>query len=212
MPSENIKESMKTATSKEEIDETKPPSKGEMSEEKPIDQWTNNQFSRELFFSIVEKDHPKEKEISKKYLESDFANNEEAKIKWEAYRLYLKITFRKENLLDQLIHLMNSNPTHADVISYVASSYLIFKEYELAANYFEKSASLTKDINTKFERLCNSCLFYAKAGISNKSNKFAKSSKFLSPPQADGVLRNFAPTGTDFAKAQNPRSKPRGIL
>jgi hypothetical protein len=43
-------------------------------------------------------------------------------------------------------------------------------------------------------------------------NKFAKSSKFLSPPQADGVLRNFAPSGTDFAKAQNPRGKPRGIL
>jgi hypothetical protein len=43
-------------------------------------------------------------------------------------------------------------------------------------------------------------------------NKYAKSSKFLSPPQADGVLRNFAPSGTDFAKAQNPRSKLRGIL
>ena len=43
-------------------------------------------------------------------------------------------------------------------------------------------------------------------------NKLAKSSKFLSPPQADGVLRNFSPSGTDFAQAQNPRSKPRGIL
>jgi len=31
------------------------------------------------------------------------------------------------------------------------------------------------------------------------ANKFEKSSKFLSPPQADGVLRNFAPTGTDFS-------------
>jgi hypothetical protein len=30
-------------------------------------------------------------------------------------------------------------------------------------------------------------------------NKFEKSSKFLSPPQADGVLRNFAPTDTDFS-------------
>ena len=43
------------------------------------------------------------------------------------------------------------------------------------------------------------------------ANKLAKSSKFLSPPQADGVLRNFAPAGTDFAKAWNPRSKLRGI-
>jgi hypothetical protein len=43
-------------------------------------------------------------------------------------------------------------------------------------------------------------------------NKLAKSSKFLSPPQADGVLRNFAPSGTDFVKAWNPRSKLRGIL
>jgi hypothetical protein len=43
-------------------------------------------------------------------------------------------------------------------------------------------------------------------------NKHAKSSKFLSPPQVDSVLRNFAPRGTDFAKAQNPRSNPRGIL
>jgi len=43
-------------------------------------------------------------------------------------------------------------------------------------------------------------------------NKWAKSSKFLSPPQADGVLQNFAPSGTDFAKAWNPRSKLRGIL
>jgi len=33
----------------------------------------------------------------------------------------------------------------------------------------------------------------------NVLNKLAKSSKFLSPPQADGVLRNFAPTGTYFA-------------
>ncbi len=32
-----------------------------------------------------------------------------------------------------------------------------------------------------------------------EDNKFEKSSKFLSPPQADGVLRNFAPTGTDFS-------------
>ena len=46
----------------------------------------------------------------------------------------------------------------------------------------------------------------------NEKNKIAKSSKFLSPPQAGGVLRNFALTGADFAKAQNPRSKPRGIL
>ena len=42
-------------------------------------------------------------------------------------------------------------------------------------------------------------------------NKLTKSSKFLSPPQADGVLRNFAPAGTDFAQAWNPRSKLRGI-
>jgi len=42
-------------------------------------------------------------------------------------------------------------------------------------------------------------------------NKGAKSLKFLSPPQADGVLRNFTPAGTDFAKAWNPRSKLRGI-
>jgi hypothetical protein len=41
--------------------------------------------------------------------------------------------------------------------------------------------------------------------------KLAKSSKFLSPPQADGVLRNFAPSGTDFAITWNPRSKLRGI-
>jgi ribosomal-protein-alanine N-acetyltransferase len=43
-------------------------------------------------------------------------------------------------------------------------------------------------------------------------NKLAKPSKFLSPPQADGVLRNFAPSGTGFAKAWNPRSKLRSIL
>jgi hypothetical protein len=42
-------------------------------------------------------------------------------------------------------------------------------------------------------------------------NKLAKSSKFLSPLQADGVLRNFAPSGTDFAITWNPRSKLRGI-
>jgi len=42
-------------------------------------------------------------------------------------------------------------------------------------------------------------------------NKLAKSSKFLSPPQADGVLRNFAPSGTDFAKTWNPHCKLRGI-
>jgi uncharacterized protein (TIGR02453 family) len=44
------------------------------------------------------------------------------------------------------------------------------------------------------------------------ANKLAKPSKFLSPPQADGVLRNFAPSGTGFAKAWNPRSKLRSIL
>ena len=38
-----------------------------------------------------------------------------------------------------------------------------------------------------------------KGVASTKFNKFEKSSKFLSPPQADGVLRNFAPTGTDFS-------------
>jgi hypothetical protein len=43
------------------------------------------------------------------------------------------------------------------------------------------------------------------------ANKLAKSSKFLSPPQADGVFRNFAPSGIDFAKTWNPRSKLRGI-
>jgi hypothetical protein len=31
-------------------------------------------------------------------------------------------------------------------------------------------------------------------------NKFAKPSKFLSPLQADGVLRNFAPSGRVFLK------------
>ena len=42
-------------------------------------------------------------------------------------------------------------------------------------------------------------------------SKLANSSKFLSPLQADGELRNFAPSGTDFAKTWNPRSKLRGI-
>jgi len=46
---------------------------------------------------------------------------------------------------------------------------------------------------------------------SRENNKLVKSSKFLSPPQADGVLRNFSPAGTDFAKTWNPRSKLRGI-
>lgn len=41
--------------------------------------------------------------------------------------------------------------------------------------------------------------------------KMTISSKFLSPPQADVVLRDFAPSGTDFATAWNPRSKLRGI-
>jgi hypothetical protein len=39
-----------------------------------------------------------------------------------------------------------------------------------------------------------------------------KSSKFLSPPQTDGVLWIFAPPDTDFVKAWNPRSKLQGIL
>ena len=42
-------------------------------------------------------------------------------------------------------------------------------------------------------------------------SKLTKSSKFLSPPQADGVLRNFATSGTDFAQTWYPRSKLRGI-
>jgi len=42
-------------------------------------------------------------------------------------------------------------------------------------------------------------------------SKLAKPSKFLSPPQAYGVLRNFAPSGSDFVKTWNPRSKLRGI-
>jgi hypothetical protein len=50
------------------------------------------------------------------------------------------------------------------------------------------------------------------ADFAIKFNKLAKPSKFLSPPQADGVLRNFAPSGTGFAKAWNPRSKLRSIL
>jgi hypothetical protein len=50
------------------------------------------------------------------------------------------------------------------------------------------------------------CLIFSKPQIT------VELAKFLSPPQADGVLRNFAPTVTDFAKAQNPRGKPRGIL
>jgi hypothetical protein len=34
-------------------------------------------------------------------------------------------------------------------------------------------------------------------------NKLAKSSKSLSPSQADGALWNFGPADTDFAKASN---------
>jgi len=54
------------------------------------------------------------------------------------------------------------------------------------------------------------CIFHTYFD-SSKPNKLAKSSKFLSPPQADGVLRNFAPSGTDFVQTWNPRSKLRGI-
>ena len=38
-------------------------------------------------------------------------------------------------------------------------------------------------------------------------NKLGNSSKFLSPSQADGVLRNFIPLGADFANTRNPPSK-----
>jgi len=48
--------------------------------------------------------------------------------------------------------------------------------------------------------------------LRNCLNKEVKSSKFLSPPQASGVLQNFFPSGTDFIKALNPRSKLLGIL
>jgi len=44
------------------------------------------------------------------------------------------------------------------------------------------------------------------------ANKEVKSSKFLSSPQASEVLQNFSPSGTDFIKALNPRSKLLGIL
>jgi len=48
-------------------------------------------------------------------------------------------------------------------------------------------------------RLSSSIFNELNPTLSVEWNKFEKSSKFLSPPQADGVLRNFAPTGTDFS-------------
>ncbi len=50
-----------------------------------------------------------------------------------------------------------------------------------------------------FGHLPTGKLPYIKSAAKDGTNKFEKSSKFLSPPQADGVLRNFAPTGTDFS-------------
>jgi hypothetical protein len=35
---------------------------------------------------------------------------------------------------------------------------------------------------------------------------------FLSSPQADGVLRNTSPAGTDFIKTRSPLNKLRGFL
>ena len=69
--------------------------------------------------------------------------------------------------------------------------------------FFELDGLYYRDKSNLFVR-------YTQANI-HVINKLAKSSKFLSPPQADGVLRNFAPSGTDFAKTWNPRSKLRGI-
>jgi hypothetical protein len=69
----------------------------------------------------------------------------------------------------------------------------------------------------KWQNLQNSYLrrkrteYYGILPLRDQILKMAKSSKFLSPPQADGVLRNFAPPGSDFVKARNPRSKLRGI-
>jgi tetratricopeptide (TPR) repeat protein len=145
-------------------------SSDEQFSDKPISEWTIDDYANMLLSSIIKEDHTKEEEIIGSFAGSSYANEPNNLAKWNAYRWYLNMEWKKENRLDQLIELMQANPDNMDVLHFVAQSYELYNEYERAAYYFEKCASGTENIKIKITRLGQASLARAKSGELDKAN------------------------------------------
>jgi len=160
--------------SERSVQQKAPPPKEEELEEKPISDWTDDDYEINLLLAIARKDSSKEEEIHKNYIKSDFASKPDSLLKWNARRLYLTMKWKKERHLDELLLLLEDNPNNPDVLFHIAQSYELYEEYERAAAYYQKSSSAVDETKDKIIQLSLASLAFAKSGDKEKANLLNK--------------------------------------
>ncbi len=133
------------------------------SEEIPISEWTLDDYGMSLSQAFIDNDKTKEEDINKSFLNSKFAADKATVARWNAFRIYMSITWWKEDQFDELLHIAENNPDNQYVFQYIAQAYQEFGEYRQAAVYFEKSSSVAESLDDRFDKLSKASLAYAKS-------------------------------------------------
>lgn len=151
------------------VAETDTSSTAQISQDKPISEWTLDDYGFRLMDAMFRKDKFEEEQVNNNFLNSPFAADPYDVARFHAFRLFMKINVGKENRFDELLKLMETNPENYYVIDYVARVYLQYEEHNRAATYFEKSASVAKAKAAKLSELSKASIAYAMSGNKGKA-------------------------------------------
>jgi len=157
-----------------------------MEELEPSDDWGYDDYNWALFNYILADNKEKQNEIFDKYLETDAGKNEYNKIQWEADRLYLLQSLKKQDNMEEITRIYKEHPTHSYVNSRLAILYENYKEFGKAATLYNNAAINSKSDLEKFHNLCNAAKSWAKNGNIGKMISSLNEAKSLKNTIDDG--------------------------
>ena len=134
----------------------------------PKEEWTRRHFEIALMRAIVMENGDAEQKIYQAYLSSPAGQKEETRNGWEAAREYIKLLMDKDGTFWNLQGMAQRFPNNSEVQYYLGQAYEKYKEFQKAAESFQRAAQCATSEDIKFSRLSDAAGAFAKAGHIDK--------------------------------------------
>jgi len=128
----------------------------------PTSEWKYDDYRKALVWAMIKENNEREQDIYDSFLNTPEGQEGSAQICWEAERLYYRFIFRHEDTFQKIKALSEQNPDEPQIYVYIGRIYDSYEQYQKAAEYFERAASLDVDASKKLRGLCAAALAYSK--------------------------------------------------
>lgn len=155
----------------------------------PTPEWSRRNYELAVFHLTLDENPDGIAEISKAYLETEDAQQDDNKKSWPACIEVTRIRWGKGGDLTKLQKMAKNNPENSSILRYLAIGYEKYQEYLKAANCFEAAADKEVETAQMLQLKARAAESYVRAGASESAITILKTMKIEVEESGDGELQ-----------------------